>query len=214
MFANTVQVIIPMDSGLPEDVAINTWHIATQGEKSEPHMNLALAEIEDFYQEVDAFMSREVTTVIQFKCYAENDPTPRVPWLTAVGTIAPPTTGKSVPSEVALVMSYRGVYVSGGVNARERGRVFLGPWNEDAIGSSPDLGRPAPGFIAAVATAGGNLLSASVAAAEWDWIVFSGARRLVEEEEYQGSNVISGWVDNAFDTQRRRGVSPTARSTF
>jgi hypothetical protein len=42
----------------------------------------------------------------------------------------------------------------------------------------------------------------------WTWIVVS---------EVAGLNdviVTNGWVDNAFDIQRRRGVTPTSRSTF
>jgi len=51
------------------------------------------------------------------------------------------------------------------------------------------------------------LKGASDAAADWTWVVYS----TVDNAMYPVDN---GWVDNSWDTQRRRGVKPTARYTF
>jgi hypothetical protein len=49
--------------------------------------------------------------------------------------------------------------------------------------------------------------AAAIASASWDWVVYSPTDDAYHE-------VANGWVDNAWDTQRRRGYKPTSRTTF
>jgi hypothetical protein len=44
-----------------------------------------------------------------------------------------------------------------------------------------------------------------------DWIVYSELEQGRVGPEYGGLSVTHGWVDNAFDVQRRRGVDPGLR---
>jgi len=68
-----------------------------------------------------------------------------------------------------------------------------------------------------------GLFTASSASAVWKWAVFSptiaGGWFLPDTEGPPNlpaaySPVQSGWVDNAWDTQRRRGLEATARTVF
>jgi hypothetical protein len=51
------------------------------------------------------------------------------------------------------------------------------------------------------------MLTASNAQGQWKWAVYSTVNMT-------GVNVAAGWVENAFDTQRRRGRIATIRSVF
>jgi hypothetical protein len=53
----------------------------------------------------------------------------------------------------------------------------------------------------------GNLLDASQAATAWKWAVYSTVNAT-------GVEVTNGWVENAWDTQRRRGRIATVRTVF
>jgi len=68
-------------------------------------------------------------------------------------------------------------------------------------------GRPTPAMVTALAAAGGALLTASTAAATWAWLTYS-----TVAPGY--TQVVNGWVDNEWDTQRRRGRAATSRTTF
>lgn len=115
-----------------------------------------------------------------------------------------PTGSAPLPAEVALVMSFQAARASGQNQARRRNRVYLGPLGGSAPSSD---GRPAPGFVTQVARAGSDLAAAASSSVNWNWVVWSPT----EQQDYQVDN---GWVDNSWDTQRRRGLAPTSRTTF
>jgi len=52
-----------------------------------------------------------------------------------------------------------------------------------------------------------SLLAPTETAGGWDWVVYSPTNG-------NTVNVDNGWVDNAFDTQRRRGLAVTARTNW
>jgi hypothetical protein len=109
-----------------------------------------------------------------------------------------------MPPEVAICLSYQAAKISGVPQARRRGRVFIGPLNTSAMGTD---GRPATAFINALVGAA-DALKDPAGAPDWDWSTWSSFDPTV-------STVIdNGWVDNEFDTQRRRGRKYTTRTTF
>lgn len=126
--------------------------------------------------------------------------------------LAPAAT--AMPNEVAVCLSFHGDYLSdtefgaGGATrprARHRGRVFIGPIASASIDLDATTKEPAPSFgtRAAIAEAAKHLMGD----ATWTWSVWSRTRGLLD-------SVVAGWVDNAFDVQRRRGNQPTDRYTF
>jgi hypothetical protein len=139
---------------------------------------------------------------IQF--YRESDPTPRVPTFETTFNLDSAPSGSPLPREVSLCLSFQAGKVSGLSQARRRGRIYLGPLDSATVGTD---GRPDAGVIAAVASFGEQLLGASQASLTWKWAVYSRVNG-------SGSEVMDGWVDNSFDTQRRRGDAPTTRDTF
>ena len=93
--------------------------------------------------------------------------------------------------------------------ARTRGRIYIGPLNIDAItNESGDPTYPAPDnmFISTLKESAENF-AARVAAGGYTWCVWS-------QRELAMRFVTQGWVDNAWDTQRRRGVAPTTRTSW
>lgn len=80
----------------------------------------------------------------------------------------------------------------------------MGPLDASVLDTN---GRPSSGLITNLVANGQELLNESDAAAGWTWMVHSSVT---------GDNfaVVDGWVDDEFDTQRRRGRLPTLRTTF
>lgn len=201
------QVSLPMDSGLPEDTAMNVWHFfADAGDDATA--NLIAAALKAFYDTVDTYLSTNINAagaVVEF--YNLADPEPRVPFHSVNIGADMITSTTALPDEVALCLSFQAAQISGVPQARRRGRVYIGPLGQNAAGAAAAGNRPAAAFITAMVNAGTALSTASDAAATWSWVVFSRVLNL-------GDPVVDGWVDNAFDTQRRRGVDATSRSTF
>lgn len=190
------------DSGLPEDVTVNVWHFRYSTLAPTDSANVRDM-LQDFYGALDPYLAENLAGTGTLRLYDLSDPEPRQPFAGYAMTLTPGTS--NLPSEVSLCMSFQGDPTSGQPQARRRGRVYIGPLSDDALASA--TGRPAELFVTALVNAGQALLDASQASATWDWIVWSptAASQFV---------VTNGWVDNEFDTQRRRGLRATGRSTF
>jgi hypothetical protein len=106
-----------------------------------------------------------------------------------------------MPHEVALCFSFEAAHQSGEAQARRRNRVYVGPFNYDV---ADNAGRPTLELQTMIYDSGMALKSAADASVSWEWVVWSGTN----EEAYDVSHI---WVDNSFDTQRRRGLAPTSR---
>lgn len=98
-------------------------------------------------------------------------------------------------------MSYEGEKVSGQKQARRRNRVYLGPFRGAVLGLD---GRPTPTLVTNVKNAGAGLKAASDASVNWEWVVYSNTDKQIMAPKHL-------WVDDAWDTQRRRGLSPSRR---
>lgn len=138
------------------------------------------------------------------KAYNLADPKPRAPIVTYNNVLTVPTAGGSFPPEVSMCVSFKGSTVSGVPQARRRGRVFLPAFKGSAYGSDGQIGTTAINTVKAGISA---LLSASDAAADWTWCIYSPTSDAMV-------NVIGGWIDNAPDIQRRRGLSASLRTPW
>jgi hypothetical protein len=112
----------------------------------------------------------------------------------------------TLPPELAICVSFRAALASGVNAARRRGRVYIGPLSDNARegGGDPQVASAAR---IALAQDADDLLTASNASADWSWGVYSRTDGILRP-------VVAGWVDDAFDVQRRRGLEPTTRSTY
>jgi len=198
-----VQVNLTHDTGLPENVIVNTWSCQTVATDDLTALQAFFDALEDFYLAFDTHLSASLTGGVVIKAYDRSDPEPRVPVLTDTWSLGVGT--DHMPSEVALVVSFQGVSVSGLPQARRRGRVFLGPFATSILDAS--TGRPDSTALSLLDTAASNLLTASGLASGWNWTVWS---------TVNGSNteVDNGWIDNSFDTIRSRGIAASSRTLF
>lgn len=205
------------DTGLPEDASVNVWHFAHRdypiGTTPQDSANDVIDRLESFYQEVDQIYAAENGTTVVCKAYDLNDAEPRTPILERNITVAPSATG-GLPHEVAICMSFIADVPSGVSRARRRGRVYLGPIQTGAAASSGGrvfVSDTTRGIITAAAVAA---FDTGLGAEDPRLVVYS---RTDDEGGESVANschdVVSVWVDDAWDTQRRRGTSPQTRTT-
>lgn len=213
----TAQVRIPRVNNLPEDVIINTWHIQSAVAGSQEAMATAFqTDLEDFYVACSAiFPSALISEDWEVRYYDINAEPPAIPVVSfpmhiELGSPAP------APAELAICLSYRATYVSGSPSARRRGRVYLGPCSTEAFQSLNGDVRVAVATRTAITAAAEGLLTASSASTAYDWVVFSPTthQAVPGGGDFGFFPVIGGWVDNAFDIQRRRGSDATVRQLW
>lgn len=140
------------------------------------------------------------------RTYRMSDAKPRTPIASGNWNFDSSMSGPPLPTEVALCMSFHAPPVSGLPQARRRGRIYVGPLNTTYVAST---GRPDAALISLIAKAGRDALDDFDDIAGIDWAVHS-----TKGAEGEGVAVTAGWVDNEYDTQRRRGREATTRTIF
>jgi len=209
-----VQVRIPARTGINSDDAINTF-VFTGVDEPEDQATVAAGKLWSFYNELSVgqtirvrdFISGELNTAgTRAKIYDLSDPKPRVPiWDQSLGVGSQTSSAASFPSEVALCLSYQSEPVSGVAQARRRGRIYIGPLaaaTGTATAQTPV--RPVAGHMTSLGAAAKALSSGPVGT---QWCVWS-------RKNSAFYPITHGYVDNAFDTQRRRGVDTTSKSLW
>lgn len=197
-------------SGLPEDTTVNTFHFnaGTPGSGDYNDIHDALA---SFYTGANtvagatlmSFLSPVLSGDYELNLYLLDDPEPRAPVATFTDTFSKGGPD-GLPSEVALCLSFQADPVSGQIQARRRGRIFFGPLESGAVDSEGT--RPLQQLRDALCEAAERLMTES-GADSVPWVVYSRAGDSFAAVE-------GGWVDNSFDTQRRRGEAPTNRQLW
>lgn len=212
-----VQCSLVSASGVPEDDAVNVWHFRSDATLPTDDATEIQTALESFYNGVGALYNENtITGEVNLKFFDLQDASPRAPIQIGSFTIGDLSDADALPTECAIVMSFAGVAESGVNLRRRRGRIYLGPLDigpSSTISGRVIVGAPSVGQIVSAADA---LLGAGTT---WDWAVFSpttaGALPWDATDISNGTfDVVSGWVDNAFDTQRRRGTEATSRSFF
>jgi len=203
-----LQVIIPAVSGLSEDAATNVWYAETPGTPNPTAAGDFAAGVVQVYKDIAINLSPLMSwSLMNFKAYDMAAPEPRVP-IHAASMLFSGTVGvAALPTECACVLSFQGAPSSGVSQRRRRGRIYFGPLAVQSL-NEPD-GRLEVLLHQGLRTSANNLMVAGNAAASWTWCVCSQVTGTAVS-----TPVHNGWVDNAYDTQRRRGVKATTRSTF
>lgn len=218
--ATTLRVVAShaSTSGLPEDACINVWHFRCVNTDPEGDRQAIVAGLDTFYNSLaDLFTSNTMTGTLTFKFYDLQDDPPRTPIQT---TVMDPMTlpgGDGLPTECSIVLSIEGAPLSGTIRARRRGRLFLGPFNTGVTTTVTGYVYVSPSTIGTILDAANELAISGFP--NYVWAVFSPTTAGAEPWsdlaiEDATTNVAGGWVDNAFDTQRRRGTLASTRSTF
>lgn len=194
-------VTIPAVSQNPDDVVTNQWHFDAD---TEPDLDGPQQALENFYEGISDRLSALMSdTGITTEWYRLSDPTPRRPVRLDTWSVSSWGIG-TMPTEVALVLSFQAEPVSGLPQSRRRNRVYLGPISSNEFTGSGLVGTA---FIDAVRAEATQILDVSNAQAQWTWATFS-------PTDGTGADVNNGWVDNAWDTQRRRGKAATLRGVW
>ena len=133
-----------------------------------------------------------------------------------------------LPSEVAACLSYKAATPGGVPARRRRGRVFLGPWRLDVLAEEGTTERPyiPAGVRNQLIACGQDLRDAAIANSS-PWVVYSrpfaGRFGAVKDNgdpkpdlparPGAAYNITDLWVDDAWDTVRKRGERAVVRTT-
>lgn len=212
-------------STLPEDVVENTFAFAHTPAFDGTAATAIAAQLSAFYTAVgtggsaaiQSWLGNSIQTtsgheIVYYDITGHLDGSPHgAPIATAPLSIT--STGATcLPDELAACVSFHGDYGTdvefSGVTrprARHRGRVYIGPLSTSAIvnASGTHAVNVTNQLCVDFAAAAGDLMGDPT----YTWSVWSRARATLDV-------VVAGWVDNAFDVQRRRGIAPFARTTF
>lgn len=195
--------IIKTADNVAANYATNTFHFHADDLTA---LQLAHNSLVTFYNAIDTNFSDLVNVAangLEIVSWDFDASPPRAPVLRTFGTLAGVSIGP-LPTEVSLCISFQGTRISGVPQARRRGRIYI-PFLQE--GANDATARPSSGLVTSLATAAQALLTASDAAATWAWEIWSAAGPGFV-------TVVDGWVDNEWDTQRRRGRKATSRTTF
>lgn len=228
-----VSALFPYQTNLPGDVAVNVWHFRTvDPEPSAGEITTAVTSLLDFYYEpmptgsLGTIAQRMAPWILfgtgttRFRVVGVNPATGAELGSPIFVNYAPPSfpapTAENLPLEVAVCLSFKGYYSEGSVatRAQRRGRVFIGPLGLTAAELGAITAPPKPGLgittllrEKAIALRDNAQTGAGTGGASAPWVIWS---RTSGDQH----NVVGGWIDNAFDTQRRRGNAPTQRTTW
>lgn len=214
------QVSLPYFTGIPEDVAINTFHFDGGTEDPRDDPSLITTPLERFYTVAAApsssapgawispIVSRG-TNACRIKLYDMSDPKPRKPF--HIGSFTLPTVigaTEGMPNEVCVVASFHADPVSGEPQARRRGRVYLGPLTKSVFVMGTASVMPSVGevFRTSVINAAERMCSECHVSGV-RWMVYS-------RTDNNTVPVRSGWVDSDPDIQRRRENGVRTRSSW
>lgn len=224
--AMLAQVTLPHTDGLVRDEVVNTFSfITTVDPPSAANITDALDAIEAFYNVIPSGFNAVSGWLNASRSRAANACTVNFydiighldgsrhgsPIATGFFTLgAQESGGGALPAEVAVALTYQAPYgtdpefgtgiVTEGPprpRARDRGRLYLGPLTSSAVVLDGTTGRAYVNTqLAASWGAAGSALKAL--ATSVGWAVWSRRNAILKL-------VIQGWVDDAFDTHRKRG---------
>nr|CRY97736.1 hypothetical protein [uncultured prokaryote] len=208
----SAQVILRTKDNIPANYCSNTFffdidELSITGQDRQAQTDHIEDAIVQLYAELAPTLAGLSGTGHRIKFVDIDDPRPQYPYHEALFSIGLTPNVKSLPQEVCIASSFEADQDAGTNQATRRGRVFLGPINEEALNGSD--GRITDEFQGYVEAAFDNFADAQDTAGDsgWRWCVYS---RTLDHM----AQVTSGHVDNAFDIQRRRGVSSTLRKTW
>lgn len=218
-------VRMPFTTGLGEDIVVNDLYFRVPDKDT----SNVLVDLRDLIEGAYAHVAGQLSGIIdRTKCtirfYDLAQAKPSVPLDELPMALDGAANNYRLPQEMALCVSFQGDRQSGLNQRRRRGRIYLGPFcNRTPNEMSVDYERPHTSIITAAVNFGTHLLSPGQPTGWAEWGVLSRVNAggwMVPG--VQGppdlpagwTPVTNGWVDNAWDTQRRRGLAPSARTTF
>lgn len=204
-----VQMTLPAVTGLPRDAIVNTFAL-TSGVTVPATL---AADIEQFWNEpisglpsvsLSNYIAGSVSRVdeVEIVAYDLTEAEPRTP-IPVDGFLLESGTSFALPQEVSLCTSIAAAAAAGSPPARRRGRMYIGPLVTDALEDGATPARPA-----------GTLVDLLAQSTERLCIALDGRFGVWSRADDVVRAVVRGWVDDEFDTQRRRGWESTYRELW
>jgi hypothetical protein len=205
------QVIFKHENGTAKDQYVNNWHF----DRPTPDAGVTDYDnvrdmLKDFYTVGDTnaipltyHMPAAMLGTATVKGYDLSEPKPRPPVYESSFTFPRPQS-PSLPFEVACCFSFEAERQAGKVQRRRRNRVYLGPLNTITLDPA---GKVNLAYRNLVLHRGKNLKTSADASVNWDWVVFS-------PTDSESHAVDTIYINDAFDTQRRRGLPVTAKTLW
>lgn len=212
MPAYRLMAVLQSSTGLPEDVVTNSVHVVTNNLSDAETCAVALAQVYVDLKGALALTIDRNSASHQVRIYEVGAGPSGPPVLTVpidlTGGAAP--TSDNLPQEVSLCVSFRpSDYFPGWPQAAQRGRIYLGPWVEGTAShaSAVSPSRPGDAFredvMRAMATFFRDVL-----------LIPDAAVVVLSRSTGEAFPVNFIWIDDEWDTQRRRQVDTTARLTW
>jgi hypothetical protein len=211
-------------SGEAKDTYCNTFHVTSPDGAPAPTLYANInAAIKAFYARIKVPTNSMFSTVVNnagasIKIYDLADPPTRVPVSENFYQPAFVSGGQAnLPNEVSICLSYNAEPQAGAIRARNRGRIYLGPLNAGAMENVVTSGEAVVGgALRTNISAAAVELRAALFAINVVWCIYSASTYAGLPE---GTNhdlamfpIFDFTVDDRFDTQRRRGGAPTAKT--
>lgn len=223
------QITLHGISGIPSDVYMNSFHFRHPDDPSPTEWTDLSDAIIAFYNDtpasvvpgdeaptgsVGAMLSGAVTqNNHDLRFYEVSAAPPRLPVVEVVWNLDEAPGVTALPEEVAICLSMKGDTVAGTdsgpgphLPARHRNRTYIGPTRTAFLDFAESACRPSLQAQSRIMNAFAAMGDASITAG-FRPEVWSPTRDA-------GEAVQTFWVDNAWDTQRRRGGQPTSRLSF
>lgn len=218
------QAVFGTTNNISADRTVNTFHFIGDSASADDDYVGAAYRVHDFYSgpaassstaKLDYYLANDSGTNYHINVYDMADPKPRLPHVFNAQLIGAGVL-HDVPAEVALCASY----YSGRNIPRQRGRIFLGPLCLAALettGAGP--ARPKSDFLDAIQAACVRLATTDDGVVKEPVSIFEYAVPADHHVSWAVHSVVAntwlpvtaGWIDNSFDTQRRRGPKATNR---
>lgn len=223
------EVVIPHVDGFTKDEVVNTFVFFGDAEPpSTTNLSDAATAIEAFYNTIPSGLNSIAGTLNDSRSRASNAVVIKFydihahlngsPHGSPVGTAtftlgAQASGGGALPAEVAAVLTYRSPYFSdvefspgARPRSRHRGRLYIGPLTASALtlDSTTKRAYVTAGFRTTMKDAASALATLGGTAIWGQWSRKAALVRIVTD----------GWVDDAFDIQRRRGEDPITRTVW
>jgi len=208
------QVILPYFTNLPTDVIVNQFHYEMTTTVLATAAAAIGGQLDTFYKALypNAAASRvnyidwPMATVKVFKL---SDPTPRIPAIVTLGYTTAGTLSSTIPTEVACVVSWNAAAQSGVRFQRLYNRIYLGAVTSAMMASSAvdNYPRFTSSWLTTATNAAKVLRDANTVDRMWVQVSNAGGNPVSRQ-------IAGGWVDDGPDTQRRRSVLASLRTSW
>lgn len=200
------QIVLATSDAIPANYVTNSWCLSTAADPTVADYNAYTALFRQFYVDISTALAIPITSIGHLAKYINlaSILKPNYPLYEETWSLPAPNSNAQLPSEVSICLSMQGTRVSGIPQARRRGRVFIGT----IAAATMTNGRPnlltRTLLVDSVNGLKDGLLLAPLPASLCVW-------SKIDSQAVAVNNV---WVDDAYDTQRRRGPKATARTTL